>query len=510
MPLTAKGEEILSSMKATYGTEKKAEEVFYASRNKGTITGVDAANDQKSPRRLTYYATKLPDKETWFQTPEGYRIYKNVPIARTGSQNYLGYEIKKNPGYKPEWNVGDDEVITVYRPESEVLAPEALASFEGKSVLDEHPPDPQVLIDAVDEYDGISRGHVMNVRTGERLADGEIGPIADLWVKHPDLNLKIENGLRDVSCGYTFMLAKDEHGKFIMTEIRGNHVAVVPTGRAGRLYGIGDSALESRNRRTIMAKSNFFQRIQAHGLKAWAAEAKPDELMDGLAELSAVKDKDEVAEKATEEEKAERDKKAKKDCEDGTKDADFAGLKRLIDEWLEEEEGESEHKGAADRFRGFIKKKGGKDAVEYGEDEMTDADKLEEEEKKDDKKEKKEAAEDADALILPADEHSKSEFSTGDAAKHLLTLKPVIAACKSKGAKDAYNALCKGVRQVKSGIKDGATDPFALLTRISSADGAADNEAEIPMFQFFNGKSHADGLKAYNDYVDRRAARARK
>jgi hypothetical protein len=465
--------------------------------------------------RLTYYATKLPDKETWFQTPEGYRIYRNVPIARTGSQNYLGREIKKNPGYREEWNVGDDEVVTVYRPESEVLSPEALASFEGKSVLDEHPPDPQVLIDAVDEYDGISRGHVMNVRAGERMADGEIGPIADLWVKHPDLNLKVENGLRDVSCGYTFMLAKDEHGKFIMTEIRGNHVAMVPTGRAGRLYGIGDSALESRNRSNSMAKPNFFQRIQAHGLKAWAAEAKTDELMDGMAELSAVKDKDEVAEKAAEkekaerEDKAERDKKAKKDCS-GSDDADFKDLRRLIDEWLEEEEGESEHKGAADRFRGFIKKKGGKDAVEYGEDEMTDADKLEEDEKKDKKEEKKEAAEDADALILPADEHSKSEFSTGDAAKHLLTLKPVIAACKSKGAKDAYNALCKGVRQVKSGIKDGATDPFALLTRISSADGAADNEADVPMFQFFNGKSHADGLKAYNEYVDRRAARARK
>jgi hypothetical protein len=444
--------------------------------------------------RLTYYATKLPDKETWFQTPEGYRIYRNVPIARTGSQNYLGREIKKNPGYKQEWNVGDEDLVTVYRPESEVLAPEALASFEGKSVLDAHPPDPQVLIDAVDEYDGVSQGHVMNVRSGERMADGEIGPIADLWVKHPELNLKIENGLRDVSCGYTFMLAKDEHGKFIMTEIRGNHVAVVPTGRAGRLYGIGDSALESRNRRTSMAKSNFFQRIQAHGLKAWAAEAKPDELMDGLAELSAVKDKDEVAEKAAEKEKAERDKKAK-DCAVGDED---------------EEETEEEKKERLAKRKEAKDKKTAKDAAEYGEDEMTDADKLEEEEKKDKKEEKKEAAEDADALILPADEHSKSEFSTGDAAKHLLALKPVIAACKSKGAKDAYNALCKGVRQVKSGIKDGATDPFALLTRISSADGAADNEAEIPMFQFFNGKSHADGLKAYNEYVDRRAARARK
>lgn len=40
MPLTAKGEEIMRSMKAQYG-EKKGEQVFYASKNAGKISGVD-------------------------------------------------------------------------------------------------------------------------------------------------------------------------------------------------------------------------------------------------------------------------------------------------------------------------------------------------------------------------------------------------------------------------------------------------------------------------------------
>jgi hypothetical protein len=40
MPLTKKGRTILTKMKDTYG-EKKGERVFYASRNKGTITGVE-------------------------------------------------------------------------------------------------------------------------------------------------------------------------------------------------------------------------------------------------------------------------------------------------------------------------------------------------------------------------------------------------------------------------------------------------------------------------------------
>ena len=43
MPLTDKGEKILGSMKKQYGGEK-GESVFYASANKGTITGVEKRN----------------------------------------------------------------------------------------------------------------------------------------------------------------------------------------------------------------------------------------------------------------------------------------------------------------------------------------------------------------------------------------------------------------------------------------------------------------------------------
>jgi hypothetical protein len=40
MPLTKKGKEILSNMQKEYGT-KKGEQVFYASKNKGKIKGVE-------------------------------------------------------------------------------------------------------------------------------------------------------------------------------------------------------------------------------------------------------------------------------------------------------------------------------------------------------------------------------------------------------------------------------------------------------------------------------------
>jgi len=40
MPLTKKGNKIMSAMKQQYGA-KKAQQVFYASRNAGKIKGVD-------------------------------------------------------------------------------------------------------------------------------------------------------------------------------------------------------------------------------------------------------------------------------------------------------------------------------------------------------------------------------------------------------------------------------------------------------------------------------------
>jgi hypothetical protein len=43
MPLNAKGKKIMAAMKKKYGA--KAKEVFYASENKGTISGVKKKKD---------------------------------------------------------------------------------------------------------------------------------------------------------------------------------------------------------------------------------------------------------------------------------------------------------------------------------------------------------------------------------------------------------------------------------------------------------------------------------
>jgi len=56
MPLTAKGRKIKRKMKQSYGA-KKGEEVFHASRNAGTIKGVEARGmrHRAAMRKMTGY-----------------------------------------------------------------------------------------------------------------------------------------------------------------------------------------------------------------------------------------------------------------------------------------------------------------------------------------------------------------------------------------------------------------------------------------------------------------------
>lgn len=51
MPLTSKGKKIMSSMKKEYG-DKKGESVFYASKNKGNISGVEEKSHKKAVKKM--------------------------------------------------------------------------------------------------------------------------------------------------------------------------------------------------------------------------------------------------------------------------------------------------------------------------------------------------------------------------------------------------------------------------------------------------------------------------
>ena len=113
---------------------------------------------------ISYYGYTLSPNQ--IETGEGFLICRNVPIARTGDQDYLESEIVE--GGDPQ------KVVKVHRPEAEVFSAAALASFEGKPFTNDHPP---VLLDPENAL-SYEKGHAQNVRRGSGEWDGYM--IADL------------------------------------------------------------------------------------------------------------------------------------------------------------------------------------------------------------------------------------------------------------------------------------------------------------------------------------------
>ena len=171
---------------------------------------------------IYYYGTEISPNQ--IETAEGFLICKNVPIARTGMQEYTARDLMLD---------GDPErMIKVNRYETDVFEPAAMASFEGKPVTDGHPPEEVEPAN----FASYAKGHIQRVRR-----EGDF-MVADLYINDPILINDVRNGIkREVSCGYICEYTADGDG-YKQSKIRGNHVAVVPRGRAGHEVAIKDES----------------------------------------------------------------------------------------------------------------------------------------------------------------------------------------------------------------------------------------------------------------------------
>lgn len=219
-----------------------------------------------------FYGSRFSPNMT--KTPEGFLICHNVPIARTGEYKYLGKEL----GIKDRYN----EIIKIYRNPEEVFSKKAIASFEGKIVTDEHPSD-LLTSENAQRY---SKGSIQNVRKSNENDDLLL---ADLFLYDKKLINEVLDGKREVSCGYDCVYVDNGDGTFNQTEIRGNHVAVVESGRAGRLVSIKDSNKEMKGENKNMSKMKMPKKrgpitdiLIACGLKNYSADAEPEEIADTL------------------------------------------------------------------------------------------------------------------------------------------------------------------------------------------------------------------------------------
>lgn len=212
-------------------------------------------------------------------TPEGYLICKDVPIGRVGKIKYLDSEL----------GIGSEgRIITVYRTAEENNSKATLASFEGKPVTDGHP---DVDVDATN-YNIYQKGHIQNVRGNGKYIIGDLY-ITDETLKNDILN----NGKREVSCGYDTIYKQDSNGNLYQTNIRGNHVAVVEEGRAGSIISIRDEKNIIIKRRMQMSKAGQILQNFKSAIKTVKTVDELNELIDktedGLEEALAEEQKTE-------------------------------------------------------------------------------------------------------------------------------------------------------------------------------------------------------------------------
>lgn len=214
---------------------------------------------------IAYYGSRISPNQ--IETAEGYLICRSVPIARTGDQQYTAREVMQD---------GDpSQTVIVHRRPEDVFAEETIASFEGKPVTDDHPPENV----QAENFASYARGHVQNVR---RAGDNLVG---DVYITDAKLASDVKHRVkREISCGYQCDLVPDGAGGYYQTNIRGNHVAVVLRGRAGHDVAIHDAANTAAEGRTN-TMSKFTKGVLA-AFGSAAKEASPEEL-EAMATITA-------------------------------------------------------------------------------------------------------------------------------------------------------------------------------------------------------------------------------
>jgi len=229
-----------------------------------------------------YCTAKLSDK--MYKTPEGYLVCQDVAITRVGELQYL-------PGEMPSIARGDNDIIVVERSEADVFDEDTIRSFEGKPITVHHPK--QFV--GPHNHRELSVGSLNNVRRGTGDMAGKL--VTDFLITDSTAIGKVERReLREVSCGYEAEYIQIKPGRARQTDIRGNHVALVPRGRAGPECAIFDSAPKEI---PMTAKAKLL------ALFSKAVDAMPDdgdeETVDGLkAKLAKFqKDKEDADKKAT-------------------------------------------------------------------------------------------------------------------------------------------------------------------------------------------------------------------
>jgi len=148
------------------------------------------------------------------KTDEGFLVDSPI-VGRIGIQTYMN---------------ADGTTRKEYRPAEEVFHPDALASMVGKPITDQHP------------NGKVTAANYKKLTIGTMLSGKQDGDNvrSDIVIQDAEAILKAEKGgVRELSLGYTVTLDETpgeyngEKYDAVQRNIRANHLALVPKGRAG-------------------------------------------------------------------------------------------------------------------------------------------------------------------------------------------------------------------------------------------------------------------------------------
>lgn len=243
-------------------------------------------------------------------TDEGFLI-TNAKISRTGIQDYYAFELGLD-------DRDPTDIIKIFRSEEEVFSEDSLQSFANKTITDNHPPEMITVANAKQ----FAVGHSGNTVT----RDGDFAE-AILHFTDQEIIKKVESGKVELSNGYTSDLewtpgvtSDGENYDAVQKNIRGNHIAVVDSGRCGASCSISDHS-PAKKEISQMAK------ITIDGVDfevdGQAAQAFNKQQMRLDEALETIKEKDEELKKKEDqsEEELEKLRKKKEEDEAKTKDA---------------------------------------------------------------------------------------------------------------------------------------------------------------------------------------------
>lgn len=145
-------------------------------------------------------------------------------FARTGTQVYSANQLGLT-------DRDGDTKVTVHRKEEAVFDSASMNSFRSVPVTIGHPSEDVTASNASELQKGFLEG--LPTRDDDKLE----GTLVLTDAKAIEV---IDSGIVELSAGYKCDLYLDDSGDICQTNIRGNHIAIVPKGRAGTTCRIAD------------------------------------------------------------------------------------------------------------------------------------------------------------------------------------------------------------------------------------------------------------------------------